>query len=203
VSAVRTFFRLFLVSTIALPSQAKAQQADKLTEEAASAFLGNPEAYKLAYVAAARKALMKSIKSDPILRANPPAAETFMRDKLKVLDKYVNGESFRNGWTEALLKDAVAMGNALPLSTQAHFPVHVLNLGIEKLLDSRASEGRTPQLPPDMVTSVIAGLLRSAKTPNDPEQAWAKEVLGKYLKIDTTVPYQFLPEVRITLQYRT
>jgi hypothetical protein len=180
--------------------QAQVKPGVDASEVVATALLQDPQAYKLVYVELAKRALEAHIKNDSQLKSNRAAADIFLKEHMQSAEAYVNGESFRHGWTEAFLKDAVTGANTYALMLtkgRAGVPVNTLNFGIEKFLDQQGSKGTTPELSPELAKRTLMNLLQTAKRSGDPDHQRAQASLQRYLNIDTSVPYDFLPIAKL------
>jgi hypothetical protein len=113
-------------------------------------------------------------------------------------ENYVDGDTFRNGYIEAALKDTLDLGNAVAAVRGVRLPSHLLDKSLDTFLEAQSMKGHTPDLTADQALQTGSYLFIAAKNTKSPDHQWARDMLQKYLKIDPDTNYAYLPQVRAT-----
>jgi hypothetical protein len=137
----------------------------------------NPELSALAY----RATLHEAYKNEAEKRGyNDFQKSTFLtREDTRTLD-ITKGTSWRNGYIEAMGKDAIAAAQLLAHKKGIPLPTNILTKGYTDYLDSKATPANRNLMDSENSVRVASSVLRAYQDPSDPNHADAVKLVGPH-----------------------
>lgn len=152
------------------------------------------ESYKMVYRAQVELASAQFIKNDPILRDSSNMAKDFTDGQNQKVDAYLNGESIKGGWLQAIAKDA--SNSALGAATKGTISApNTVDKIVDSIIESNSTSGTLPDFLPS-IEQQSATLFYMANYPGLPGHEWALQTVRRSYPTFIPGSLDFRPEVR-------